>query len=118
MTIEYYKRLLLDELPVDVRKLVLAAVRTLMDRGPHGLVEDGVAPLEAEPSMVENLSDYPGRLVEPPSTAELWGHADSEGIWTIDLPLHDDRDGRMDLFIFLTIDPQRGKVVLRGLYTP
>jgi hypothetical protein len=115
---EYYQHLYLDSLPLDVRGIVLAAVRTLIERGPHGLVEDGLCPLEAEQSMVASLSDYPGQLIDPPGSAELWGHANADGIWTIDLPLHNDREGRMDLFLFLEVNSRNRAVEVTGLYTP
>jgi hypothetical protein len=107
----------LKDLPKDVRDLAIAAVRTLAERGPHGLVEDGLCPPEAEKVLAVNRSDYAGNLIEMPESAELDFHVD-DGIWKIDLPLHDDQEGRIDLFIFLEIDPRVRSVKVTGLYTP
>jgi hypothetical protein len=115
---EYYRQHRLEDLPQDVRRLVRAAVRTLIERGPHGLVEDGFCPGEYETSMVDNLSDYPGQLVQPPDSAEFYGHVETDGRWTVDLPLHNDREGRLDLFLFLEVEAKTQSVKVTGLYTP
>jgi hypothetical protein len=106
----------LQDLAEDVRHLALSAVRTLVERGPHGLVEDGLCPPEWEQSLTENRNDYPDTLIMPPESAEVYFYV-RDGVWEIDLPLHG-RDGRMDLLIFLEIDPTTRSVRLRGLYTP
>jgi|HubBroStandDraft_6_1064221.scaffolds.fasta_scaffold1430456_1 hypothetical protein len=108
----------LKDLPQDVRELALSAVRTLAERGPRGLVEDGLCPPEAEDSFVENRNLYPGKLIEPPDSAELDYYIRANGIWRIDIPLHNDVEGRIDLFIFLEVDPQARSVKVTGLYTP
>lgn len=113
-----YEQTHLEALPRDVRAIVLATVRTLIERGPRGLVEERLCPAEWEASMAENLRDYPGNLIEPPASAEIFGHSDPSGTWTIDLPLHNDREGRMDLFLFLEIDPKAQSAKVRGIYTP
>jgi hypothetical protein len=68
--------------------------------------------------MAENRNDYPGNLIELPDAAELWTFITPDGTWEIDLPLHDDRDGRMDLFLFLEVSPALRAVRVTGLYTP
>jgi hypothetical protein len=107
----------LKDLPKDVRELALSAVHTLAERGPRGLIEDGLCPADWEVSMVENRSDYPGNLIEPPDSAEL-SYYIRNGIWEIDLSLHNDVEGQIDLFIFLEVDPQARSVKVTGLYTP
>ena len=107
----------LKDLPQDVRELALSAVRTLADRGPRGLVEDGLCPPEAEASFVENRSDYPGKLIELPDSAELHYYI-RDGIWKIELPLHDDKEGELDQYIYLEVDREARSVKVTGLYTP
>jgi hypothetical protein len=114
---EPYEPLHLADLPGDVRELVLSAVRTLMERGPHGLVVDGLCPAEAEHVLVGNMSAYPQPLVELPDSAQFFGHPDSADVWKIDLPLHD-REGEMDLFLFLEVDPKSRSIKVTGLHTP
>ena len=111
----------LQDLPQDVRDLVLLAVRTLIAQGPRGLVGAGLCkpsgPQEID-MMEEYLGDYPGKLVDLPDSAELWTLVNPDGIWDIDLPLHNDQEGRMDLFIFLRIDPEGHAVTVTDLYAP
>lgn len=107
----------LSDLPEDIREMVRSAVRILAERGPHGLVEEGLCPPEAEPSFADNRNDYPGNLITPPDSAELDLHV-RDGLLRIDLPLHDDREGRIDLFLILEIDPQAKSVKVMDLYTP
>lgn len=108
----------LGDLPEDVRILVLSAVRTLAERGPRGLVEAGLCPPEAEEVFAINRGDYPGNLIEIPESAELHLFVDRDGVWHIDLPLYDDREGRTDLFLFLEVEPKGQSVKVKGLYTP
>lgn len=68
--------------------------------------------------MVEYLGDYPGTLIDLPDSAELWAYVTQDGIWDIDLPLHNDREGRMDLFLFLRVDPKNRAVTVTDLYAP
>ena len=112
-----YMKYTLKDLPKDVRELALSAVRTLAARGPRGLIEDGLCPGDWEASMVENRNDYPGKLIELPDSAELT-YLIRNGIWRIDIPLHNDVEGRIDLFIFLEVDPEARSVKVTGLYTP
>jgi hypothetical protein len=111
----------IQNLPQDIRELILVAVRTLIEKGPQGLVDAGLcglcAPSEVD-TMAEYLGDYPGNLVDLPNSAELWVFITSDGIWDIDLPLHNDREGRMDLFMFLRVDPKEHTVTVTDLYAP
>jgi hypothetical protein len=108
----------LRDLPQNVRNLVDTVVCTLAERGPRGLVEDGLCAPDAEDSMTETRGDYAGRLIELPDFAELWVTVNRDGNLDIEIPLYDDREGRMDLHIFLEIDPNIPSVKVTGLYTP
>jgi hypothetical protein len=108
----------LHDLPQDVRDLLIEAVRALIERGPQGLVAAGLCVPGAVNTMAQYVSDYPGQLVDLPGSAELWAHVGPDGVWSIDLPLHNDREGRMDLFLFLDVDPAAHVVRVTDLYAP
>ena len=112
----------IKNLPPDVREPILKAVQILIEHGPGGLVDAGLCGPSTTPqevdTMEEYLRDYPGDLVELPDSAELWASVAPDGLWDIDLPLHNDRDGRMDLFLFLKVDPRHHSVTVTDLYAP
>jgi hypothetical protein len=113
-----YQHLELQQLPQDVRALVVLVARTLAERGARGLVAAGFCPPEAEQVLADNRSYYPGTLIELPDSAELWAFTTPDGVWEIELPLHDDREGPMDLFLFVEVNPKDHSVLVTGLHTP
>jgi hypothetical protein len=81
------------------------------------LIEDGLCGAEAEEGMVFHMSPYTGKLIELPDSAELHYYI-RNGIWEIQIPLHDDKEGELDLNIYLEVDPEAHSVKVTDLYTP
>jgi hypothetical protein len=108
----------LGDLPPDVRHLVVSTVRTLAKRGVRALVEEGLCPADAEEMLTRNRNDYPGSLIAPPDSAEIRLWTNRDGNLEIELPLHDEQVGQMDLVLFLEINPSAQSVKVTDLYTP
>jgi len=108
----------LKDLPQEVIDIVFRTLELFVKRGPRGLAESGLFPLENLPVVEEQCAYFGGKFRIPPLSAPVYVFKNGD-IYELDLPLWlEGEDDRNDLFIFLEIDPTAGSARMVDLYAP